>query len=294
MMETVQRVAITGGAGRVGRLVAEDLAADGTQVRILDLPGVNYEGLEGRTGFEVLPGDIGDANYLEGAFTGCDVVVHLAAVLPPVADDNRELAQRVNVDGTRNVLAAMQEVCPEAGLVFGSSVVVYGDTQELELPVGTGADLAGIGAYAESKMDCEKLIRESGVSCTTLRISGVSVADFLMPPDVWPFTPGQRMEFVLREDVATAVAAAARRPETGGQVFNVSGGGTWRMTGHEYSDAYLAAFQMAPEDANFIGESTAFDFYDMDSTIAALDFSPTVFTEFIAGVEEAIRKALEE
>lgn len=293
MSETTRSIAITGGAGRVGRLVAEDLAAGGTGVKILDLPGVNYEGLEGRQGFEVLPGDIGDGDYLQTAFAGCDVVVHLAAVLPPVADENRELAQRVNVDGTRNVLAAMQSVCPESRLVFGSSVVVYGDTQALKPPVKIDTELNGVGAYAESKMASEKLIHESGLSSTILRISGVSVADFLMPPDIWPFTAGQRMEFVLREDVAAAVAAAARLPETGVQTLNVSGGDTWRMTGQEYSDAYLAAFQMASEDANFIEESTAFDFYDMDATTAALDFSPTAFAGFIAGVEEAIRKALE-
>jgi len=293
-MTTVRSVAITGGAGRVGRLVAEDLAGGGVEVKILDLPGVNYEGLEERQGFEVLPGDIGDGEYLEAAFAGRDVVVHLAAVLPPVADDNRELAQRVNVDGTRNVLAAMQAVCPEARLVFGSSVVVYGNTQALEPSVKIETELNGVGAYAESKMASEKLIHESGLSSTILRISGVSVADVLMPPDVWPFTAGQRMEFVLREDVAAAVAAAARRSETGVQTFNVSGGDTWRMTGQQYSDAYLAAFQMASEDGNFIEESTAFDFYDMDAAIAALDYSPTPFAGFIAGVEAAIRKALAE
>ncbi len=293
MSETTRSIAITGGAGRVGRLVAEDLAGGGVEVKILDLPGVDYEGLEGRQGFEVLPGDIGDGNYLRAAFADCDVVVHLAAVLPPVADENRELAQRVNVDGTRKVLAAMQVVCPEARLVFGSSVVVYGNTQALKPPVKIDTELNGVGAYAESKIASEKLIHDSGLSSTILRISGVSVADFLMPPDVWPFTAGQRMEFVLREDVAAAVAAAAQRSETGGQTFNVSGGDTWRMTGQEYSDAYLAAFQMASEDANFIEASTAFDLYDIDATTAALEFSPTAFAGFIAGVEEAIRKALE-
>ena len=292
-MGNVGTVGITGGAGRVGRLVAEDLAGSGAQVKILDLPGVNYEGLEGRPGFEVVPGDIGDGEYLQAALAGCDVVVHLAAVLPPVADENRELAQRVNVDGTRNVLAAMRAVCPESRLVFGSSVVVHGNTQALKPPVKIDTELNGIGAYAESKMASERHIRESGLSSTVLRISGVSVADFLMPPDIWPFTAGQRMEFVLREDVAAAVAAVARRPETSGKVFNVSGGETWRMTGREYSDAYLAAFQMAPEEARFLEESTAFDFYDMEATTAGLDFSPTNFAGFIAGVEDAIRKALE-
>ena len=60
MNKTARSVAITGAAGRVGRLVAEDLVNDGMVVKIMDLPGVNYEGLEGQPGYEILPGDIGD------------------------------------------------------------------------------------------------------------------------------------------------------------------------------------------------------------------------------------------
>ena len=289
-----QLVAITGGAGRVGRLVAEDLASDGVEVIILDLPGVDYEGLDGRPGFKVHAGDIGDYDYLRTAFAGCDVVVHLAAVLPPVADENLELTQTVNVDGTSNVLHVMQETCPSAGLVFGSSVVVYGNTQGLEHPVGIEANLAGIGAYAQSKMVCERLIDESSISSTILRISGVSVAGFLLPPDIWPFTREQRMEFVLREDVAAAVAAAVRRPDTRGHIFNVAGGITWQMTGQEYSDAYFAAFGMASEEAGFIGESTAFDFFDTTATVSSLGFYPTIFLAYLKRVEGAIQKALED
>lgn len=294
MNKTARSVAITGGAGRVGRLVAEDLAGDGLVVKILDLPGVSYDGLEDQAGYEILPGDIGDGDYLRAAFAGCEAVVHLAAVLPPVADDNPALTQRVNVDGTANVLATMQAVAPEAHLVFGSSVVVYGNTQKYEPPVGIDTELNGIGAYAQSKMASEDLIREVGLTSTVLRISGVSVADFLMPPDIWPFTAEQRMEFVLREDVATAAAAAVRKPGGAWRVFNVAGGDTWRMTGQAYSDAYLAAFEMEPEDANFIEESTAFDFYDTTTTATELGLTTTPFAGFIDGVEAAIRKAMEE
>ncbi|HJO06512.1 MAG TPA: NAD(P)-dependent oxidoreductase [Chloroflexota bacterium] len=294
MNKTARSVAITGGAGRVGRLVAEDLVNDGMVVKIMDLPGVNYEGLEGQPGHEILPGDIGDIDYLRASFAGCEAVVHLAAVLPPVADDNPDLAERVNVGGTENVLAAMQAVAPNAHLVFGSSVVVYGNTQGSEPPVGIETDVNGIGAYAQSKMESERLIREAGLASTVLRISGVSVADFLMPPDVWPFTAEQRMEFVLREDVAKAAAAAVRAPGAVGRVLNVAGGGTWRMTGQEYSDAYFGAFELPLEEASFIEQSTAFDFYDTTATEKELGLATTPFSDFVAGVEEAIRRALEE
>ena len=285
--------AITGGAGRVGRLVAADLLDRGFRVRILDLPQVSFEGLAGTAGVQILAGDIGDGAYLEAAFVGASAIAHLAAVLPPAADDRPDLARRVNVEGTRNVLSAMRRAAPRARLVFSSSVVVYGNTQGEQPPVAADRSLQGRGGYAESKIAAEALVWESGVRAVTLRISGVSVADFLMPPVPWPFTAEQRMEFVLLEDVASAVAAAVCAGErVNGTAFNISGGPTWRMRGRDYSDAYYGAFEIPPEEARFLKESRAFDFYETAPAAEELGFEPVPFAEFQTMLKEAIALAL--
>ena len=46
---------------------------------------------------------------------------------------------------------------------------------------------------------------------TILRISGISVPAFLAPPPVWPFTAGQRIEFVARDDVVERVVVLGRQ-----------------------------------------------------------------------------------
>jgi nucleoside-diphosphate-sugar epimerase len=282
-------IAITGGAGRIGRLVAAELRGWGARLRILDLPQANFEGLSGQAGIEVFPGDITDRDYVTGALADSDVVVHLAAVLPPVADENEALAQKVNVGGTASVLAAMSRSCPDARLVFSSSVVVYGNTQAGEPPVACDRELAGVGSYARSKVDSEALIAESGIPVTILRVSGVAVAEALMPPQPWPFTAGQRMEFVLLEDAAGPLARAAKDPATVGRTYNVAGGESWRMRGSSYSADYYGLLMMAPEDAGFLEESRAFDFYDTANTVADLGFVPTPYDQYLERTRSAIQ-----
>jgi nucleoside-diphosphate-sugar epimerase len=51
-------VTITGGAGNLGRQVAFLLAARGYNVRILDLPEIDYGFAAGTPGLEVIPGDL--------------------------------------------------------------------------------------------------------------------------------------------------------------------------------------------------------------------------------------------
>ena len=290
MNESGRTIAITGGAGRVGRLVASILREGGNRVRILDLPQANFEGLEG---FENMPGDIGDETYLAAALGGVDVVVHLAAILPPVAEEQPDLTRRVNVEGTRRVLRAMESAMPQSLLVFSSSVVVYGDTQMRKPPVDTSVPTRGLGAYPESKIAAEEAVLSSGVRSVILRISGVSAPDFLLPPEVWPFTSNQRMEFVHVADVAAAVAAAAAiSPAAVGAIHNIAGGETWRMTGQDYSDAYLDAFQMPSGEAQFLDVSESFDYYDTESAVLSLGFSPTSFGQFHASLVEAIARAL--
>ena len=282
-------VAITGGAGRVGRLMASSLREGGNRVRILDLPQANFEGLEG---LENMPGDICDERYLAAALGGADVVVHLAAILPPVAEEQPDLTRRVNIEGTRSVLRAMKLVVPESLLVFSSSVVVYGDTQMRKPPIDTSVPRSGRGPYPQSKIAAEEAVLASGVRSVILRISGVSVPDFLLPPEVWPFTANQRMEFVHVADVAGAVAAAATLdPGQVSAIHNIAGGETWRMTGQDYSDAYLDAFQMPSAEAQFLDVSESFDYYDTESAVLSFGFSPTSFEQFQKLLVEAIARA---
>ena len=202
-------ILITGGAGSVGREVAIRLALRGHRVRVFDLPACDYGIFAQVPGVEIIRGDIRDCDLLRHTVAGVDAVIHLAALLPPASERSREATMAINVEGTANVVAALEQASPNAHLILSSSVCVYGDTSHAEPPIGVSFPTRALDLYAESKVAAERLVMAASLPHTVLRISGISVPAFLEPPPVWPFMPGQRLEFVCRNDVVAALVACA-------------------------------------------------------------------------------------
>ena len=117
---------VTGGGGFLGLAVVEQLLARGDQVR--SFARGPYPGLAD-LGVEVRRGDLRDAQAVEQACAGCDVVFHVAA---KAGIWGRYAAYyEPNVRGTQNVLAA----CREHGvhrLVYTSSPSVVFDGRSME------------------------------------------------------------------------------------------------------------------------------------------------------------------
>ena len=98
------RALVTGAAGFIGSNVVDALVADGHEVRALHLPREDLRNLRGKD-VERFPGDVTDPSRMRAAVRGCEVVFHLAAVYALWTKDVDRM-HRVNVFGTRNVLAA--------------------------------------------------------------------------------------------------------------------------------------------------------------------------------------------
>lgn len=144
---------VTGGGGFLGGQIVRQLLAQGDTVRTLSRG--TYSNLAA-LGVDQRQGDLDDLHAVESAVHGVDIVYHVAAkagVWGPVAEYHR-----VNVVGTRNVLAA----CRSQGvamLVFTStpSVVYHGGDLE-------GADESTPypphyeTAYAQTKAEAERMV----------------------------------------------------------------------------------------------------------------------------------------
>ena len=280
-------VLITGGAGSVGRQLAGMLLEDGRSVRIFDLPFMDFSGLEGEEGVEVVKGDITDAAAVSSAVAGVAGVLHLAAILPPNSEKDRDFTFRVNVDGTRNIVEGMKAGSPEASLVFTSSISTYGDTSGEEPPVTIEHQQGAIDVYADSKIAGEEIVISSGVNYVILRIASIAVPAFLEPPEPWPFTSEQRVEMIHRDDVADALRNAVDSGEAVGKVFNIAGGSSWRLTGKDYVEDFFNVMG-APVDMAVYREDPGWnDWYDTEESQRILRYQNRSY-DYYCGQMKAI------
>jgi nucleoside-diphosphate-sugar epimerase len=287
-------ILVTGGAGSAGKLVVQRLRQDNCTVRVFDLPSMDYTDLEGREGIEILRGDITKLTDVQQAVAGVSAVVHLAALLPPASERNRELTFAVNVEGTLRLADALMQSNPNAALVFTSSVSTYGDTTNGKLPVTVGHSQQALDIYAESKIAAEKSLRESCPNAVILRISGISVPSIQSPPDVWPFMADQRIEFVHRDDVVTAICAAVRNEAAKGKVFNIAGGSTWRTVGRAYVKDYFDLLGVPIEEAQFQDEPGWCDWYDTEESQQDLGYQRTSYQAYLQQLIAEIQQMMAE
>ncbi len=251
---------VTGGAGRLGRDLLDLIASRGDSAVAFDLPQVSWEAIDGMPGVEALPGDITDPEQVARACRGVDAVFHLAALLPPRSEADRGLTMRVNVEGTRNVAEAMS-LGTRAPVVFASSISTYGVTADEEPPIGEDHPQRGHDSYSESKIEAERILRDSRVPHVILRIAPISVVDLIELPETIPYRGDQRVEFVFVEDAAKALISAFEMDEARWQAYNIAGGPSWRMTGSEYIERFYGALGVEVEPT-FSKDYTAVDWYD--------------------------------
>lgn len=270
----------------MGRLVCARLASDGHSVRAFDLASANFDGLP--DGVSALPGDLTSANDVAVAVTGVDAVVHLAAILPPVADQRIELATLVNVDGTQIIVDAIKANAPSARLVFSSSVSVYGTPAD-DSEIGSEQPYNPDDHYAKTKAESEQIVVNSGLDSCVLRISGVSIPVFQEPPAAWPFLPDQRIEFVHRDDAVNAIVSGVTAELTDStRIINVSGGSTWRMTGAKYVADYFNMIEVDPADAIYQPEPGHFSWYSDEGGNTALGYQQNSYPQYLEQLQADI------
>jgi nucleoside-diphosphate-sugar epimerase len=251
---------------------------------------MNYAGLEGEAGIEVVKGDIIEGDTVRRAVDGVEAVVHLAAILPPASERDRDRTLTINVEGTRQIVRALEHLAPQATLVFSSSVSTYGDTSQEPPPVVVSRLQRAIDVYAESKIAGEQIVRGSRASWVILRIAPIAVPAFQEPPAVWPFMPDQRIEWVHRDDAVTAIHHAAITPAAHGKTFNIAGGATWQITGREYVERLYDLLGVSPEEATYRTSPGWVDWYDTQASQQLLTYQDTPYGTFLAQIEAEIAR----
>ncbi len=287
-------ILITGGAGSVGRQLASMFLEEGRRVRIFDLPFMDFTGLDEDPNVEVYKGDITDPKSVSKAAEGISGVLHLAAILPPNSEKNKEFTFKVNVDGTNNIVEAIKDSSPDATIVFTSSISTYGDTSAEGDPITIEQSQNAIDVYAESKIAGEKLLKESGANFVILRIASIAVPEFLEPPEPWPFTSEQRVEMIHRDDVADAIKNSVDSKDAIGKIFNIAGGDSWRLRGKNYVEDFFQVMG-APVEMAVYRDSTGWnDWYDTTESQRILSYQNRSYSYYSDQMKEIIRDMMEE
>jgi farnesol dehydrogenase len=117
-------VLVTGVTGFLGGRIASRLAASGHAIRGFVRDPEAWS--DRPTGAETAVGDVVDKVAVRRAATGCDAIVHCAAMVRSWAEDRAEF-DRVNVEGLRHVLDAA--IASETRVLYTSSFLALGPTE---------------------------------------------------------------------------------------------------------------------------------------------------------------------
>ena len=159
---SMKKILITGADGFIGSHLTETLVRQGYDVRAF----VFYNSFNSRgwldqcaadvtDQFEVFAGDIRDPHGVKEAMQGCDVVLHLAALIAiPYSYHSPDTYVDTNVKGTLNILQAARELGVER-VIHTSTSEVYGTAKFV--PITEEHPLQGQSPYSATKIAADQL-----------------------------------------------------------------------------------------------------------------------------------------
>lgn len=172
------KVLVTGADGFIGSHLTETLVRAGFEVRAFVLYNSfsSWGWLDNcaedvRGQFEVFAGDIRDPHGVKTAMTGCDAVLHLAALIAiPYSYHSPDTYVDTNVKGTLNIVQAARDL-GVSKVVHTSTSEVYGTAQFV--PITEAHPLQGQSPYSASKIGADQIAQSFylsfGTPVTTLR-----------------------------------------------------------------------------------------------------------------------------
>ncbi|MCJ2182895.1 NAD(P)-dependent oxidoreductase [Novosphingobium sp. 1949] len=263
-----ERVLLTGAFGGVGEWAIQELLQLGYEVTCFDVPTSanrkKAKKLGRRHAFSSVWGDLTDPQCVQSTMQSVrpNVVVHGAAIIPPLTIQRPELAYKVNVEGTRNLVAAAQDLGNQQSgaprrFVLVSSYSILGPSNphtdpapwNSETPVNPQDD------YGRQKLEAETIVQQCGLEWTIVRLCAVfPLASTSASADTFRFSfllPYDRREQAIDvRDAALAIANATTADPAACRTFVVGGGEGWQGIGGDFANAMMQNLGIPPIDRN--------------------------------------------
>jgi uncharacterized protein YbjT (DUF2867 family) len=208
-------ILVIGGTGFVGPKIVHRLRAEDHPVRCLVRDPERAQALAA-WGCELAHGDVTDPDSVRRAAAGCEVVVHLVAIIQGKARD----FEQIMVEGTKNVVDAAK----------GAGVRRF----VLMSALGTSEATKDLSVYFSAKWRMEQIVKGSGLEHVIFRPSfvfgkgGGALKTFQRLVRLSPVIPlfgdgRQRVQPIWIENVAEYYAAAIDKPEAANRTFELGG-----------------------------------------------------------------------
>ena len=281
------KVLLTGAFGNFGTTTLHSLLEQGHEVRCFDIQTNANQKTAAKfdNKIETIWGDVRRPEDLALAVQDRDAVIHLAFIVDMLRSENQpEWAWEINVGGTTNLLDAIKATSDPSKIIFASSTSVFGHTQHLDPPRTLSDPVQPTSIYTHHKVECEELIKKSGLDWSILRIA------FAPPEAAGKFDPvlfdlelDSRLEYVHPRDVGLAVTNAVSSTEISGKTLLVGGGPNCQVYYRDFIRQLTDALgiQPLPGDAFALPPSSPLDWVDSTESQRLLNYQKHSFEDYI-------------
>ncbi len=207
------KILITGASGFLGHRVLEKIGKD-VDITLLLRKKLKFNF---QSKAKIILGDITDTKIWQKKIIDIDVIVHLAGITHADAQD---LYKKINTQGTQNLITLSVEKKVKQ--------FVY---------ISTRASGKNCGAYGESKLAAEAILKKSGLKFTILRVGEAyddnfkageglgNLAKRLMSLPAVPFPSGKNvtMSPIHIDDIADCIRLCINNSKTFNKTYTLSG-----------------------------------------------------------------------
>jgi cholest-5-ene-3beta,7alpha-diol 3beta-dehydrogenase len=295
----MKRILLTGASGTVGKEVLRQLchSRERYDITVFDLEtklsGSIFRKYQGK--INVVFGNLAVKEDVSKVCIDKDIVIHLAAIIPPLADKQPALAKAVNVEGTRNLIGSIEKLSPGAFFLYSSSISVYGDRcKDPFIKIDDPLHPSDRDEYALTKIEAEKLVRESRLRWSIFRLTAIMGINNHKPSEIMFHMPLEsKMEIATPGDTGRAfINAIEHSDKLNGKIFNLSGGEKCRIDYRDFLSRSFEIFGLGKLDFrenSFAGRNFHCGYYaDGDDLNDILDFRRETIDDYFLTLEKNV------
>lgn len=203
---------------------------------------------------EILLGNIADPEICEKLICGCEFVVNMAAVIPPISDKHPQRAVECNEVGVNCLVSAIEKQEVQPKLIQISTVALYGNRTSNHpwAQVGDPLLVSPYDIYSATKLRGEFRVLESDIKKFVVLRQTACLYDSLIFDNLsdgllFHTCFNSPLEWVTMNDSGRLIANIIRREHEAhdldgvfwNRVFNIGGGAKNRVTGYDTFNAGL-------------------------------------------------------